>query len=327
MIEKVVNFFRIRKNYKFIIGFVIGIFFSITGVYAASLYVAKGVYYSNDNSNLSSEDVQGAVDELAEKAKKFNGSDCPEGYQCLKKKDNLVLGDYVKLIPTKSSFTTDTSRTGDTSAQTIHPQELNLWRVINIRDDGTVEVISEYVSSVAVTFRGEVGYQNLVGYLNVLASQYENNTYTAGSRYFGYYGQMEYITDTSKFTTLAPWNHSTKDNTVEIQGGGDILYQKDYDLVNTALKTLEATKPNDRVKSNYWVASRYYSYTSSSNYQWSGRHVNLSGKVSESPLYFLKENLQKGNYSYSLRPILILKAGMQYDGVGTKEYPMEILNG
>ena len=293
MIEKVVNFFRIRKNYKFIIGFVIGIFFSITGVYAASLYVAKGVYYSNDNSNLSSEDVQGAVDELAEKAKNFNGSDCPEGYQCLKKKDNLVLGDYVKLIPT----------------------------------DGTVEVISEYVSSVAVTFRGEVGYQNLVGYLNVLASQYENNTYTAGSRYFGYYGQTEYITDTSKFTTLAPWNHSTKDNTVEIQGGGDILYQKDYDLVNTALKTLEATKPNDRVKSNYWVASRYYLYTSSSNYQWSGRYINLSGKVSESPLYFLKENLQKGNYSYSLRPILILKAGMQYDGVGTKEYPMEILNG
>ena len=306
-------------NYKILVGLVIGIFLSVTGVYAATTYVGNGVdlTYDNSKSGLSSTNVQDALDELY-------GKSCPDGYVCLKKKNTLALGDYVKMTPTKSSYTTDASKTGYTSTQTINPQELNLWRVIKLNDDGTVEMISEHVSSVAVYFRGQTGYQNLVGYLNVLASQYENSAYTKGSRYFGYNGQTEYITDTSKFTNPAPWTSSTGSGTVESQGGGDTLYTTDYNLINTVLGTRVAAKPGGS-SASYWIASRYYNYSSSTTYRWSGRIVSSSGSTSYSYLYSYKgSSFSTNGSSISLRPIVVLKSGLQYEGVGTEDYPMEI---
>lgn len=324
MIKKIWSLLFRRKNYKFVFGIVLGMLLSMTGVYASLKYTSSNVYYNNKNSSLSSKDIQGAIDELSEKVKKDSNNSCPRGYNCLKKKNILSLGDYVYMRPVKSFYKTDTSKTGYTKSQIINPQELNLWRVIKINDDKTVEMISEYVSSTEIYFEGKTGYQNLVGYLNVLAKQYENSTYTKGARYFGYDGQTEYISDTSKFLDKAPWESSTSNNTVENQGGGDILYQNDYNLVNTVLKNSEATKPEDKNKSNYWIASRSYNYFSSIHYQWSGRYINSFGQVSSDSLYFKKENLQKGSSSYSLRPILILKSEIKCDGVGTKEFPMKL---
>ena len=307
-------------NYKILVGLVIGIFLSVTGVYAATTYVGNGVdlTYDNSKSGLSSTNVQDALDELY-------GKSCPDGYVCLKKKNTLALGDYVKMTPTKSSYTTDTSKTGYTSTQTIKPQELNLWRVIKLNDDGTVEMISEHVYSTAIYFKGQTGYQNFVGYLNVLASQYENSTYTKGSRYFGYNGQTEYITDTSKFTNPAPWTSSTADNSNEASGGGDTLYTTDYNLINTVLGTRVAAKPGGS-SATYWIASRYYNYSASStNYFWSGRSVDAYGSTSNSILYYYNSpSFSANNYSNSLRPIVVLKSGLQYEGVGTEYYPMEI---
>ena len=309
-------------NYKILVGLVIGIFLSVTGVYAATTYVGNGVdlTYDNSKSGLSSTNVQDALDELY-------GKSCPDGYVCLKKKNTLALGDYVSMTPTKSSYTTDTSKTGYTSTQTINPQELNLWRVIKLNDDGTVEMISEHVSSTAIYFSGQTGDQNLVGYLNVLASQYENSTYTVSSRHFGYNGQTEYITDTSKFTTKSPWICSTGKscNSTEELGGGDELYTTDYNLINTVLGTRVATKSGGS-SSDYWIASRYYNYSSSSGYGWSGRNVGTSGSLSEKNLlyYIYGSGFRTYNYSNSLRPIVVLKSGLKYSGVGTEDYPMEI---
>lgn len=307
-------------NSKILVGIILGIFLSLVGVKAAS-NTEKGtnLLYNNSKSGLSSTNVQDAIDEV------YNNSVCPSGYVCAKKKNTLALGDYVKMTPTKSSYTTDTSKTGYSSTQTINPQELNLWRVISINDDGTVEMISEHVSSVAIYFSGQTGYQNLVGYLNVLASQYENSTYTKGSRYFGYNGQTEYITDTSKFTNPAPWTSSTGSSTVESQGGGDTLYQKDYDLINNVLGTRSATKPNGS-SADYWMASRYYSYSSSTSYDWDGWYVSGSGSNYTS--YYLysygSSGFNASNYGSSLRPIVVLKFGLKYEGVGTEDYPMKI---
>ena len=326
MIKQIIIFLKRRKNYKWIIGIMIGIILSLTGVYAATQYTSKNIYYNNEKSSLSSDDVQGAIDELAAKAKAPAGSSCPSGYACIQKKTTLALGDYVKMTPTKSSYTTDKSKTGYSSTQTINPQELNLWRVISINDDGTVEMISEHVSSTEVYFKGQTGYQNFVGYLNVLASQYENSTYTTGSRHFGYNGQTEYITDTSKFTNPAPWTSSTGSSTVESQGGGDTLYQKDYDLINNVLGTRSATKPNGS-STYYWMASRYYDYSSSTSYSWDGQRVNdTSGSHSSISLYryigssFIMDDIS----GFSLRPIMVLKSGLKYEGVGTEDYPMKI---
>ena len=325
MIKQIIIFLKRRKNYKWIIGIMIGIILSLTGVYAATQYTSKNVYYNNEKSSLSSEDVQGAIDELAEKAKALAGSSCPSGYACIQKKTTLALGDYVSMTPTKSSYTTDKSKTGYSRTQTINPQELNLWRVIKINDDGTVEMISEHVSSTEVYFEGKTGYQNFVGYLNVLARQYENSTYTIGSRHFGYNGQTEYITDTSKFTNPAPWTSSTGSSTVESQGGGDTLYQKDYDLINSVLGTAVATEPNGYARA-YWMASRYYIYDAASYYIWRGRNVNSSGSNgSSNDLYsYSSPSFYADNDSNSLRPIVVLKSGLKYEGVGTEDYPMKI---
>ena len=315
---------RRKKNYKILIGLVIGIFISITTVYAAT-YLGSGsdLTYDNSSSGLDATTAQDAIDELYEYKK------CPKKFLCIKKKDTLALGDYVSMTPTKSSYTTDTSKTGYDSTQTINPQELNLWRVISLNSDGSVDVISEYVSSTQIYFKGQTGYLNLVGYLNVLASQYENSTYTKGSRHFGYNGQTEYITDTSKFTaTTVPWNCSTGEscNPVESQGGGDVLYQKDYDLVKSVLGTLLAIRPDSISETDrYLTASRYYD-SKGNDYMCGGRFVDLM------------ETYNSGNYAYlwtpgntdffkstgSIRPVLTLKSGLKYSGLGTESYPMEI---
>ena len=327
MIKRIIIFLKRRKNYKWIIGIMIGIILSLTGVYAATQYTSKNIYYNNEKSSLSSEDVQGAIDELAEKAKAHAGSSCPSGYACIQKKTTLALGDYVSMTPTKSSYTTDTSKTGHSRTQTINPQELNLWRVISINNDGTVEMISEHVSSTEVYFAEKTGYLNLVGYLNVLASQYENSTYTKGSRHFGYNGQTEYITDTSKFTNPAPWTCDTGDSgcsTVESQGGGDTLYQKDYNLINTVLGTSFAAKPGGG-GSDYWMASRYYFYAWSTYYRWYGRIVDASGVADNRYLYYYNDSSFSESFdSCSLRPIVVLKSGLKYEGVGTEDHPMKI---
>ena len=245
------------------------------------------------------------------------------GTVTVKSVNGLDTGDYVKMTPTKSLYTTDTSMTGYTETQTINPQELNLWRVISLNSDGTVDLISEHVSTNGVSFEGKIGYFNLIGYLNVLASQYENSTYTKGSRYFGYNGQTEYITDTSKFTNPAPWTCSTGEscNPVESQGGGDTLYQKDYDLVNNAIGTLKATKV-DGSSSSYWIASRYYRYDSATIYYWFGRFISSSGSLNATDLYNYDGS---GNADkYALRPILTLKSGLKYSGAGTSSNPYKL---
>ncbi len=254
-------------------------------------------------------------------------------YQITPPMPKVKLGSYVSLTPTKSSYITDTSMTGYDSTQTINPQELNFWRVISINEDGTVDLISEHVSSVAIYFRGQTGYQNLVGYLNVLAIQYENDTYTTGSRYFGYNGQTEYITDTSKFTNPAPWTCSTGEgcNSVESQGGGDVLYTADYNLVNTVLGTRIATNPSGTAVS-YWMASRDYAYSivvgddsEPPVYLWYGRMVNTSGGDSDGLLYYYDSTSFASRASnYALRPIVTLKSGLKYSGEGTESDPYQL---
>ena len=253
-------------------------------------------------------------------------------FETVAPKTTLALGDYVSMTPTKSSYTTDTSMTGYERAQTINPQELNLWRVIKLNDDGTVEMISEHVSSTSVYFMGQTGYQNFVGYLNVLASQYENSTYTSGSRYFGYNGQTEYITDTSQFTNPAPWTCSTGEscNPVESQGGGDALYQADYDLITTVLGIRIATKPGDSSASGYWMTSRKYDYISSTSYGWDVRCIDRNGygAVNYFGLYeYFRSKFGITGKDLSLRPIVVLKSGLKYSGLGTEYYPMEISAG
>ena len=319
-----------NKNYKLIIGLIIGFLFSSSVVvYAWYNDFANEVSYDPSNTWLDSTTVQDALDELARQ------KGCPMGYSCYTKKSTLSLGDYISYTPSKTSYTTDTAYTGYTSTQTINPSELNLWRVLSINGDGTVDLISENVSSVAVFFRGQTGYQNLVGYLNVLASQYETPGITVGSRHFGYNGQTEFITDTTYFVNPAPWTCTTNGasgnctpdpDDYEAYGGGDTLYTTDYDLVNTVLGTRVAKEVGTSTATDYWMASRYYNLSSATYYRWSGRYVAASGSNSNNYLYYWSSgSFYTRNDRDAIRPIVTLASTLSYSGVGNKDYPMEIV--
>ena len=60
----------IKKNYKIILGIIIGGIISGVGVYAATTISSSNISYDNSKSGLTSTNLNGAIDELYEKAKK-----------------------------------------------------------------------------------------------------------------------------------------------------------------------------------------------------------------------------------------------------------------
>lgn len=304
----------IKNNIKLVIGIMIGLAIAGSiGVYAATVIASKDVTYSNTTSGLTATTVQGAIDEIYKKAK-------PTEFK---------VGDYVSMTPTKTTFTVPMTLTGYTSNQTINPRELNLWRVIRINSDNTVDMVSVYVSSVNVYFRGQAVYQNFIGTLNYIAKQYENQKYTSGSRHMGYNGtQTEYITDTSALTaTTAPQTSNTSSSNVtsvtEAKGLGDMGYETDNNLVNTALETLKAYKVGTTNLTGYWLASRKYNYRSSTNWNFSGRYVYTSGGLGDYRLYlYLSGGFNAASNSGAVRPIVTLKSGVKASsGDGSSSSP------
>ena len=301
----------------------------MTPISSSSFTMSSQISYDNSKTRVNCNDVTCMLDLL------YTYTDIGTT-----NKVNLEVGDYVSYTPTVTSYPIDTTYTGYTSSQTIYPSELNLWRVLNINSDGTIDLISEYVSSTDVYFKGFAGYKNFVGYLNVLASQYETEGITKGSRYFGFNGQTEYITNTSMFTTTPPFGCSTDgtkgncSNTTypkdpddyEVYGGGDTLYTTDYDRVATVLGTRVANKVETTTATAYWMASRFHYYSSASYYDWSGRYVNMSGNGDYNILYYYNSGILRDNANYyALRPIVTLKSGLHYEGAGTEGEPRRII--
>ena len=74
----------VNKNYKVVIGIIIGITISI-GI-GVSAVATKDITYDNSTSGLTSTNLQGAIDELNTKATtKINEAEakCPDGYKCI----------------------------------------------------------------------------------------------------------------------------------------------------------------------------------------------------------------------------------------------------
>ena len=314
--KKIINFI---KDYAF--GFIIGaLLFTGISVYAVNTLHSKNLTVDTKNIDGLSGNVtvQSAIEDLYKKEY------CPSKYKCYKLHTTPQVGDYIKMKPTLTSYTTDTSKTGYTSTQTINPSELDTWRVIKLNSDGTIEVVSENISSTAVYFKGQTGYKNLVGYLNVLANQYQNSKYTIKARHMGYNGQTEYLTDTASTvdsaTTTPPWTCSTGGscNPVESKGGGDTLYLSDTNLVKNAIGTLSAS-PKGGSANYYWLASRYYSCSSSASWSYGGRSISTGGSVYGNYLYGYNSGVNSN--INRLRPILTLKSGIYTPALGTSDDP------
>ena len=184
-----------------------GIIISGAGVYAVTV-ASSAVSYDNTSSGASATTVKAALDELYTMAK----TKIPDTH--------FKLGDYFTLVPDASTFTIKAATTGYASDQTITPNELKLWRVIDIHSDGSVDAVSEYVSSTSVCFKGVQGYANFVGELQTIAASYAKTGYTIATRMMGYAGQTPTIQDTSAFDGTTNTSPSTTSTSTPITGTG-----------------------------------------------------------------------------------------------------------
>ena len=257
-------------------------------------------------------------------------SDYIQGENAIQAAKVFQLGDYVSYTPSKTSYEVGINCT-DNNTDIFNPSELNVWRVIKMNRDGSIEMISEYTSNTAARFSGVAGYKKYVGCLNVLASQYETENYTIGSRHFGYNGQTEYIESSSKINSAIPWTCSTGDSCAPEQeedlGGGDLLYLKDYNQVKNVLGTLQ-TKTASGANKDYWIASRVYNYDSwELEVTYFGRSVVVFGNSSVLVHYDIRTN----TFAYypvndiRIRPIVVIKPSIKItSGSGTKQQPYQI---
>ena len=334
----------IKKNIKVIIAFILGIILSSTAVYATGtiLFSASQVSFDNTRAGLKNshgDDVT-TVEEAIETL--VNGSCSSSPFK---------LGDYIEMTPTSTSYTPDNTITGlveydtkqgnpsgTTVSNTLNPSQLNVWRVIKINPDCTVEVVSEYASNAKIKLAAKSGYQNYVYVLNEAAKQYANTTYTLNPttapdgafRSIGYSNQTQQITDTTRLDdlTLGQTNGAWfyKGSGEEELGGGDTGFGKDLQLLNDADVSIRAHSKGSSVNRssyvNYWLASReYYWSTSTTNY-WSFClwYVHYEDYVtSENIIYADGSIFTYSMRDASLRPIITLKAGLSIaSGQGTE---------
>ena len=277
---------RIKQILPIIIAFIIGI---STTVGAVTVFNSKDITYSSDKTTKTN--VKDSLDELY-----TNLGKCPNGMWCYNSPmtiaDKVELGDYIRMTPTSASYTISKNLTGYESDQVINTSELDLWRVIRKNADGTVEVVSEYVSSEEVTFYGKTGFLNYVAALHYITDAYKNKNYVENVRHFGWNGQP-----------------STCEN---ISSCPNIDKNGEYELVNKVLGNLNGiTKKGE--KKSYFVAQRKW-HIYNDHYWCYFEQISNEGKWKEGLVYYEKiseEAKVSEEISASIRPILVLSSKVE----------------
>ncbi len=260
-------------------------------------------------------------------------------------KPTLRVGEYFYLCPDDAIATT--SYDGFSGATPTKDQ--CLWRVINVNADGSAEAVSHYVSTNNFTIGGIEGYGNYIAGLNDISSHYAKTGYTIKTRHMGYDGQSEEIKDYYIFsgalkTPVQTSSTPTPETGVgeEYEGGalGDTLYLRDYILISDIYDTgkqLNAKTINGDNRS-YWLASRYYYYAYSTNFNFGGRYVNSAGnRISYDGGTGNSNGGFRGfwysgwyNYnrlSFAVRPVITLRAGLtKISGKGSESNPYYLSN-
>ncbi len=213
--------------------------------------------------------------------------------------DKVDVGSYISMTPTSTSFMPSGELTGclndaDCTQNTLNPSELNLWRVIKKNDDGTIDIVSEHVSSEKVVFRGSTGYLNFVKALNEIAKEYGNDKFVKSARYMGYSNQIEVCEELS-----------------EIVCPEDIGYETDVNLVTTAIGNIKATKIDGSAE-YYWLASRHIDAYSDQTKIYFGRWIGPNGALNA--FLLVSGSGQVVMYKNAIRPILTLKKDVVISG-------------
>lgn len=211
-----------------------------------------------------------------------------------KLEEKLKLGDYISYTPANTSYTISVTDTYARENQTINPSELNLWRVIQKNTDGTIDVVSNYVSSKKVQFGTqtsmEEAYKYYIKTLNKIAKEYETEGFTVGSRHTGY--------NSDKALEVLP----------NIDAALDDGYLVDTGLIQEALGTTYAKRFGTDTNAGYWIASRGNPYAG--YFQQAGASIT---------------NYHLNGFIGYIRPIVTLNSKLKVtSGDGSVDHPYEL---
>ncbi len=238
----------------------------------------NGTIYTNEGTSTSTGNVTSSIKDI----------------------DEVEVGDYIKYIPTKTSYSVDSSETGDFATQKFNPRETTNWIVYNT--DNGVEIINEG-SVGSLTLKGANGYKNAVAVLNELSTQYINSNLAKKAR------------------SIGSANDSIAHITSELEYGNN---EADY-ADNNYEDDVNKIKGNNLLDSNdsIWLASR--NFESDENWdKYFVRSLMSVGEFDDSNLYSISQygTEQETAYTRGVKVVVTLKDDIQIiSGDGSKENP------
>ena len=163
----------------------------------------------------------------------------------------IKVGDYVNYVPTSNTMTTDTSKTGYTSSQTLTTQANTQWRILSI-DETTGEVLltTQGITNTDtnVTLKGATGYLHGAEELNRICKELYSNTEK------GITARSMTIEDLNKAVGYDPTTNSSYGTTKTYTYGTFYTYEENG-------KTVTSETPKEASSSNpVTVKYTYYFY-------------------------------------------------------------------
>ena len=194
----------------------------------------------------------------------------------------IKVGDYVNYVPTSSTMTTDTSKTGYDTAQTLTTTANTQWRILSI-DETTGEILltTQGVTNTdtKVTLKGATGYLHGAEELNRICKElYSSGSLTARSMTIedlnkavgydptsdSYYGK-EYTCTSGRFYTYEENGKTVTNETPKVASSSNpVTVKNTHYYYNSIL--INSTVGNILGSSDGWLASAYvYLYSENSN--------------------------------------------------------------
>ncbi len=122
----------IKRNYKLIVGIIIGAILTGTTVYAAAIISSINVGYNNESSKLVADNVQAAIDEVYDKS--FN-KDLITAYEYSEQDPKCINGEEKTCVKTDCYKKGKTCKQGTVIKYYVKENEYHYFYVL--RDDGT----------------------------------------------------------------------------------------------------------------------------------------------------------------------------------------------
>lgn len=290
---------RLKENNKVIFSFIFGFLISGMGVYATTILSSDEVFYDNSKSNSSSNNVQGAIEELYKKS-----SNCTTG-SCSLTQSNF----YVGYTYNQTSGAENYCVTGDeatctrtdcytSSAKTCPPGTIIDYIVSGTNTRVRFHVIKDKEQTMTMQSQRNIinniawyaGAINSYGPTKVLPmlenatsswSNVNTQTYTIGTSFLS--GCSEYNSCTTNKYTLA--QRTAKARLATVQELANIgctrdtgscpkwVYNYLYSSTNFGGSVSDTTKDGGEGRYGYWTMN---AYTGSSDFVW---HIGQQGRL------------------------------------------------